>query len=81
VDEKIHEAYTDVSNFVSSIESEISKIKSRGIRTARSDELIRQARTKLGKNNLIRAKELAKDGKRVITDQDAMMVYQRYLGE
>ena len=60
---KDREAYNEASDFISSIESEITKIKNSGIKIPKSDELIKEARSELNKKNYGKAKELAKEAK------------------
>ncbi|RZB29436.1 MAG: hypothetical protein AEth_01164 [Candidatus Argoarchaeum ethanivorans] len=57
------------SDFVSSIESEISRIKSSGVKISKSIELIKQVKSELNKNNFERAKELAEEAKKIASER------------
>ena len=59
----------ETSEFISSIESEIAEIKSSGVKTQKSDELIEHAKSELKKNNFEIAKELANKAKKIATER------------
>jgi hypothetical protein len=60
-----YENYTETSDFISLIKSEITEIKNSGVKIPKSEELIGQAKSELNKNNFERAKELAEKAKRI----------------
>jgi len=64
-----YEAYKETANFISSTELEITNIKSSGVKISESDELIKQAKAELSKNNFEKAKELAEEAKRVASER------------
>jgi len=59
----------EISEFISSIESEIDEIKSSGVKTQKSDELIERAKSELKKNHFGRVKELAEEAKKIALER------------
>ncbi len=59
----INGAYKATSDLISSIESEITEIKSSGVKIPNADALIEQAKSERNKNNFERAEELANEAK------------------
>lgn len=66
---KDYETQKEVSDFISSTESEITKIKSSGVRISKSEKLIEQAKSELSKNNFERAKELSNEAERLVHER------------
>jgi hypothetical protein len=63
-----YERYKETSDFISSIESEIEKLKSSDIKIRNTEELIEQAKAELNNNNFERAKELTKEATRIVSE-------------
>ena len=59
----------ETSEFISSIESEITKIKNSGVKITESEELIEHAKSELNNNNFERARELAEEARRIAIER------------
>ena len=64
-----HEAYIEISNFISSIESEITEIERSGVKISKSDDLVEEVKAELSNNNFERAKELANEAKSIALEK------------
>ena len=66
IDEKPHEK---ISIVISSIESEITKLKSSGVKIHEVEALLNRAKSGLNENNFEQAKELAEEAKKVANER------------
>jgi len=72
-----YKEYLKSSAFISSIESDIAELKSTGVRLHEAEELLKQAKAELNKNNFEEAKESANKAKGVAYERKT--VYDRDL--
>ena len=67
---KNYENYKETSeSIISSIESELTKIKNSGVKIPESEELIEHAKSELNNNNFERVKELAEEARRIAIER------------